>query len=74
MVESIPEKHPISDVLYQVYGRSCTDPRDCVYGIHGLFPRSFQELIQPDYSLPVGGVYKDMTIAHINYYQRLELP
>jgi Heterokaryon incompatibility protein (HET) len=72
LAESIPEKHPISDVLYQVYGRSCTDPRDCVYGIHGLFPRSFQELIQPDYSLLVGGMYKDMTIAHINYY-RLEL-
>jgi hypothetical protein len=72
LVESMPEKHPISDLLYQVYGRACTDPRDRVYGIHGLFPRSFQKLIQPDYSLTVGDVYKTLVIAHINFCQRLE--
>jgi len=73
LVELLPEKHPISDVFYQVYSRSCTDSRDRVYGLYGLFPRSFQELINPNYSSPVGQVYKDTTIAHIKYSKRLEL-
>ncbi|KAH8598663.1 heterokaryon incompatibility protein-domain-containing protein [Bisporella sp. PMI_857] len=36
LVELLPDKHPISDVFYQVYSRSCTDSRDRVYGLHGL--------------------------------------
>ncbi|KAK0099880.1 hypothetical protein ONS96_007829 [Cadophora gregata f. sp. sojae] len=73
LVELLPDKHPISDLFYQVYGRSCTDSRDRVYGIHGLFPRSFQELIRPNYSLSVNEVYRDATIAHIRYSKRLEM-
>ncbi|KAE9368957.1 hypothetical protein N431DRAFT_382768 [Stipitochalara longipes BDJ] len=73
LVELLPDKHPISDVFYQVYSRSCTDSRDRVYGLHGLFPRGFQKLIRPNYSLSVDEVYRDMTIAHINYTKRLEL-
>ncbi|KAH7310530.1 heterokaryon incompatibility protein-domain-containing protein [Stachybotrys elegans] len=72
LVELLPEKHPISDIFYQVYNRSCTDPRDRVYGLHGLFPPSFKKLIPPDYTLSVGNVYRDVTIAHINYSKRLE--
>ena len=73
LVELLPDKHPISDIFYQVYGRSCADSRDRVFGLHGLFPRGFQELVRPDYSLSVDEVYRDMTIAHINYSKRLEL-
>ncbi|KAL2061762.1 hypothetical protein VTL71DRAFT_7140 [Oculimacula yallundae] len=73
LVEFLPDKHPISDILYQVYGRSCTDSRDRVYGIHGLFPPSFQKLIHPDYSLSVEEVYRNTTVAHINFSKRLEM-
>ncbi|CZT43817.1 uncharacterized protein RSE6_03905 [Rhynchosporium secalis] len=72
LVEFLPN-HPISDILYQVHGRSCTDSRDRVYGIHGLFPLNFQELIQPDYTLSVDEVYKNTTVAHIGYSKRLEI-
>ncbi|CZT00745.1 hypothetical protein WAI453_009163 [Rhynchosporium graminicola] len=73
LVEFLPNKHPISDILYQVYGRSCTDSRDRVYGIHGLFPPNFQELILPDYTLSVDEVYRNTTVAHIGYSKRLEI-
>lgn len=72
LVELLPEKHPISDVFYQVYNRSCTNSQDRVYGLHGLFPPSFKKLIPPDYTLSVDKVYRDTTIAHINYSKRLE--
>jgi hypothetical protein len=47
--------------------------RDRVFGLHGLLPRSFQEMVRPNYSLSVDEVYRDMAIAHINYSKRLEL-
>jgi len=73
LVESLPEKHPISDLFAQVFGRACTDSRDRVYGIHGLFPRSFQKLVPIDYSLPAAEVYENTTRAHIIYTKRLEV-
>ena len=73
LVELLLDKHPISDIFYQVYSRSCTDSRDRVFGLHGLFPRSFQKLVRPNYSLSADEIYRNTTIAHINYSQRLEL-
>lgn len=73
LVESLPEKHPITDLLVQVFGRACTDPRDRVYGIHGLFPRSFQKLVPIDYSLTAAQIYERTIVAHIKYSQRLEI-
>ena len=73
LIKLLPNKHPISDILYQVYGRSCAASRDRVFGLHGLLPRSFQEIVRPNYSLSVDEVYRDMAIAHINYSKRLEL-
>lgn len=72
LVELLPDKHPISDIFYQVYNRSCTDSRDRVYGLHGLFPQSFRELVRPNYSASVDEVYREATVAHINYSKRLE--
>ncbi|KAK4185482.1 heterokaryon incompatibility protein-domain-containing protein [Podospora australis] len=54
-------------------GRSCTDPRDFVYGFLGLLPLQFSRKIPLRYDLPVREVYRATAITYVNHLQRLEL-
>lgn len=69
MVELLPEKHPVSDLFYQVYTRKCTVPRNRILGLLALFPQEFRNLI----GLKFEEVYRVMTAKHIDYIQRLEM-
>jgi hypothetical protein len=62
---------PISSVLRRKDGRGCSDPRDLIYGLLGLFPPVFRRNIRPQYALSVGDVYKAMFLAHVDHVNRL---
>lgn len=64
---------PISNTFTCADGRRCKDPRDLIYGFVGLLPPSFRARIRPQYGLPVGRVYMETVLAHIQHVQRLEL-
>ncbi|KAH6865669.1 heterokaryon incompatibility protein-domain-containing protein, partial [Alternaria rosae] len=52
----------------------CTDPRDMIYGILSLLPKSQQAMgIVPDYTLDVALVYQDATLRFINYTKKLNI-
>ncbi|KAK3990449.1 heterokaryon incompatibility protein-domain-containing protein, partial [Cladorrhinum sp. PSN332] len=54
--------------------KSCSDPRDHVYGYLGLFSLGFRsKLPPPQYDLPVSRLYTETTIAHIRHIQRLDI-
>ncbi|KAI8623268.1 heterokaryon incompatibility protein-domain-containing protein [Xylariaceae sp. FL1651] len=60
-------------ILRLARNRRCNDPRDLIFALMGLFPRSFSEVLSPSYSATVDEVYKDVTIGHIGHAKRLDL-
>ena len=51
----------------------CSDVRDMVYGILGIAPSWFVSGVRPEYSLPVGEVYKKALLVYLDHTQRLDL-
>ncbi|KAI1840860.1 hypothetical protein JX266_012942 [Neoarthrinium moseri] len=64
---------PISELFRKATTLECYDPRDKVYGLLGLLPAAFRQMIVPEYSSPVATVYQDLVQSHISYTNRLEL-
>lgn len=56
---------PVLHILHLTKGRGCTDKRDRVYGLLGLFPTAFQERIYPNYSLSAARAYIDLVVSSI---------
>ncbi|KAF1922013.1 heterokaryon incompatibility protein-domain-containing protein [Ampelomyces quisqualis] len=51
----------------------CRDPRDKVFAILGLLPRSMNQGVQPQYILPVEDIYIQAFLAAIDVTRRLDL-
>lgn len=51
----------------------CFDPRDRIYGIMSFLPDHIREGIVPDYTRPVGDVYKDAFLHYIHTTADLSL-
>jgi hypothetical protein len=49
----------------------CTEPRDRIYAMLGLFPRLMRTSIKPQYSLPVADVYTQAILAIMETTRRL---
>ncbi|KAK4206696.1 heterokaryon incompatibility protein-domain-containing protein [Rhypophila decipiens] len=61
------------DTMRQTSQRECTDPRDLVYGMMGIYPAGLRALIVPDYGKQVWEVYRDLVLGHLSFVQRLEI-
>lgn len=64
---------PFFRELQTLNWKGCSDPKDKIYGALGAAPSSIKRNIKPDYSLPVGQVYRDFCETFINQYQRLDV-
>jgi hypothetical protein len=53
--------------------RKCTDPRDKIYGVLSLSPPDFSAKINPQYSLSVTQLYKDIFFIYAERSCRLDL-
>jgi hypothetical protein len=52
---------------------NCGNPHDRVYAMVGLFPPGVAELIEPDYVLAVGEVYKQMMLKIIEATKQINI-
>lgn len=72
---SIPKKksHPIymTNSLAKASSRETSDPRDRVYSVIGLFPRSLE--LMPRYKASIPKIWEDGTIALMKYWNSLHL-
>jgi hypothetical protein len=66
-------RNPVSSILRRTEGRYCSNPRDMIYGLLGLFPLAFSMKIRPQYALSTGDVYKDFFLAYTEHTKSLEL-
>ncbi|OCK81163.1 HET-domain-containing protein [Lepidopterella palustris CBS 459.81] len=64
---------PLEWLLREHKSKACTDPRDKVYGLMGIFPPEVAAAIHPDYSSPVSDTYRSTLLAHISQTQRWEV-
>jgi len=65
---------PISATISRLLvNKKCTDPRDAIFGLLGLFPEAFRHKINPRYDGTTLQVYLDTVLTHIYHVQRLEL-
>lgn len=55
--------------------QECSDPKDRVYGILGMAPKGFANLIHPNYSekATVQDTYCDFFLSHLRHFRRWEL-
>ncbi|KAM7192098.1 Heterokaryon incompatibility protein (HET) domain containing protein [Rhypophila sp. PSN 637] len=53
--------------------RMCTNPRDLVYGMLGIYPGGLRARVVPDYSKEAWEVYRDLTLGHVEFVKRLEM-
>lgn len=61
------------DLMPTISTYSCTDPRDFVFSVTGLFEAERQQSIVPDYSEPIPEVYTSLAWWAIQEYQNLEI-
>ncbi|VUC35364.1 unnamed protein product [Clonostachys rosea] len=73
LVNPVTSTSTIYHILHRTDDRGCSNKRDRVYGVMGLFPGTFRARIQPQYFLGVGKVYLDFVRSHIEHVKRLEL-
>ncbi|KAG8164356.1 hypothetical protein KVR01_006274 [Diaporthe batatas] len=64
---------PYSKLTRAVQSRSCSNDRDRVYGLLGLMPEGLRDRITPNYEMTVGEVYRQETVAQIEFFQRLHV-
>jgi len=60
------------NLIYQHWGKLCSDGRDRIYGLLGLAPVELRQMIKLQYSESPGVVFRDAFLACVQYYQRLE--
>ncbi|KAK4214226.1 heterokaryon incompatibility protein-domain-containing protein [Rhypophila decipiens] len=67
---------PAANSFYNVVRRTrrlgCSNSRDYIYALLGLVPPKISDRIQPNYSTPVGQVYRDVALLHAKHTHRLE--
>ena len=63
----------IGDLLVATGKACCTVPHDKVYSLLGIAPPWFSRTIKPQYSLPVGEVYRQTMLACMEQSKRLDL-
>ncbi|KAI1126965.1 hypothetical protein F5Y10DRAFT_293209 [Nemania abortiva] len=77
LVNTLCTSHPIQEAVKYTFLmsslRSCSDPRDSVYGTLGLLPLDLRRRIRPDYSATLVEVFTNSTLAYINQTKRLEV-
>uniref|UniRef100_A0A0B7K7P8 Heterokaryon incompatibility domain-containing protein n=1 Tax=Bionectria ochroleuca TaxID=29856 RepID=A0A0B7K7P8_BIOOC len=73
LVNPVTSTSTIYHILHRTDDRGCSNKRDRVYGVMGLFSETFRARIQPQYFLGVGEVYRDFVCSHIQHVKRLEL-
>lgn len=60
--------------LLAIYrSRSCTDPRDKIYGLLGLTNGEESSLIVSDYASPVSTVYEQVTLKLLQHHRNLDM-
>jgi hypothetical protein len=73
LVNPVTSTSTIYHILHRTDDRGCSNKRDRVYGVMGLFSETFRARIQPQDFLGVGEVYRDFVCSHIQHVKRLEL-
>ncbi|KAH8645762.1 heterokaryon incompatibility protein-domain-containing protein [Xylariales sp. PMI_506] len=63
---------PFEVILVQHHMRYCSDPRDKIYALVSLAPKSVGESLCVDYSLPVMDVYKEACLACLRVTNRVD--
>lgn len=61
----------LPELLRWAKHRSCSDPRDKIYGIIGLVPTSIIDGIRRDYSAPISKIYQSTILSYINVTKQL---
>ncbi|KAK8121795.1 hypothetical protein PG984_010465 [Apiospora sp. TS-2023a] len=67
-----PVAQSVALYLHKFRGQRCSDPRDKVYGLLGIFAGLGAEIVVPDYDRPVAKVYGDVIEAHIKSHDDLD--
>lgn len=65
--------HPLWRLTNGTGERKCFEPRDKIYALLGVAPQEYTREIIVDYKRPVGEVYRDAFIAHLNTFNNLSL-
>ncbi|KAJ8132725.1 hypothetical protein O1611_g898 [Lasiodiplodia mahajangana] len=77
LVNTLCTSHPVHEAVKYTFLmsslRSCSDPRDSVYGTLGLLPPELRRRIRPNYSATLVEVFTNSTLAYINQTKRLEV-
>jgi len=72
-----PTRRFLSESLAMLQKFRCsqsTDPRDSVFSLIGVMPRSFQAIIRaPDYSISARSMYMDIATLLINHHQSFDI-
>lgn len=63
---------PYDELSATMQARNCSNDRDRVYGLLGLMPEGLRERITPNYEITGGEVYRQATVAQIEFFQRLD--
>lgn len=66
-------RKPYRQLNMAVRDRHCSDDRDRIYGLLGLMPECLRDRITPNYEMTVGEVYRQETVAQIEFFQRLDV-
>ncbi|KAH7066448.1 heterokaryon incompatibility protein-domain-containing protein [Paraphoma chrysanthemicola] len=61
------------ELLRAIDALECSDPRDKIYGVLGLFPPPLSEKIKPDYTKPVKEVYRRAFTAYVECTGSLDI-
>ncbi|KAF2866072.1 heterokaryon incompatibility protein-domain-containing protein [Massariosphaeria phaeospora] len=62
----------VDSLLKVGMGRACSDPRDKIYALMGLFPDALSGKIRPQYSSPVKDTYMQAFLGLLRETRRLE--
>jgi hypothetical protein len=71
LMEYFPESN-FDSLIYLSTHQLCVDPRDKVYGLLGLASPKIAATVRPQYSSPVGTVYRDIFLLLLDQIQRLD--
>ena len=63
----------VFDVLHLIKGRKCSDERDYLYEVLGLFPPEFQKAIMPSHKLTAAEVYTNLVISYLKQQKDLNI-
>jgi hypothetical protein len=66
-------REPYRELTRSIQDRNCSNDRDRVYGLLGLMPGGLRARIIPNYDITVGEVYRQETVAQIEFFQRLDV-